>query len=286
MKKRIITSARTKKEKLIAAIVVICSLIALTFVWNREEERKNGEITIYGNVDIREVDLGFRVFGKLSQLLVDEGDSVEPGQLLAELDAEPYLNELEQSKSLLEKTAADLHNAQLLYNRRAGLASSGSVSQESIDEALYSRDSLAASYKQAEILVKQSSLNISDTRLTSPSSGIVLSRVRESGAIVKAGDTVFILSVTPPVWIRSYVSEPLLGRVYPGMPAQIVTDTKTNPVYEGHVGFISPVAEFTPKSVETTDLRTDLVYRVRIIVDNPDEGLRQGMPVTVKLRKE
>ncbi|MAW82513.1 MAG: secretion protein HlyD, partial [Parvularcula sp.] len=54
-------------------------------------------------------------------------------------------------------------------------------------------------------------------------------------------------------------------------------------VYKGQVGFISPVAEFTPKTVETRELRTALVYRLRIIVDNPDGGLRQGMPVTVTL---
>jgi HlyD family secretion protein len=49
------------------------------------------------------------------------------------------------------------------------------------------------------------------------------------------------------------------------------------------VGFISPRAEFTPKSVETVELRTDLVYRLRIVITDPDEGLRQGMPVTINI---
>ena len=70
------------------------------------------------------------------------------------------------------------------------------------------------------------------------------------------------------------------------MKAEIHTDTKDNPVYKGHIGFISPIAEFTPKNVETPDLRTNLVYQVRIYIDNPDKGLRQGIPVTVKLLKK
>ena len=74
-----------------------------------------------------------------------------------------------------------------------------------------------------------------------------------------------------------------MGVVYPGMPAEIHTDTNDGHVYPGQVGFISPIAEFTPKSVETTQLRTDLVYRIRVYAQNPDQGLRQGMPVTVKL---
>jgi HlyD family secretion protein len=67
------------------------------------------------------------------------------------------------------------------------------------------------------------------------------------------------------------------------MPAEVYTDTPGGKVYKAAVGFISPVSEFTPKTVETTQLRTDLVYRIRVYADNPDLGLRQGMPVTVKL---
>ena len=67
------------------------------------------------------------------------------------------------------------------------------------------------------------------------------------------------------------------------MSAYIHTDTPHGKVYSGTVGFISPVSEFTPKTVETTELRTDLVYRIRVYAQNPDRGLRQGMPVTVKL---
>lgn len=90
-----------------------------------------------------------------------------------------------------------------------------------------------------------------------------------------------MLSLNKPVVVRAYISEPDLGRIHPGMTLDVASDILPKRAYRGTVGFISPVAEFTPKSVETPDLRTDLVYRLRIIVEDPDLGLRQGMPVTV-----
>jgi HlyD family secretion protein len=122
---------------------------------------------------------------------------------------------------------------------------------------------------------------LADADLIAPSNGTVLSRVREAGAIVAAGEAVYVLSLTSPVWVRTYVSEPDLGRVRPGMEVQVKTDTRGAKTYTGRIGFISTTAEFTPKTVETTELRTSLVYRLRIVVDDDTGFLRQGMPVTV-----
>ena len=91
-----------------------------------------------------------------------------------------------------------------------------------------------------------------------------------------------MLGLDKPVYVRAYVGEPDLGRIVPGTAVRVRSDS-SDKVYRGQVGFISPRAEFTPKTVETTDLRTDLVYRLRVLVEEPDEGLRQGMPVTVHL---
>ena len=148
---------------------------------------------------------------------------------------------------------------------------------EDIQEA---RANLAA----AKARLAQAEINLQDTEIHSPADGIILTRVREPGAIVSAGQTVYTLQLLSPVWIRTYVSERDLGRIYQGMPADVYTDSQPAKPYHGQIGFISPVAEFTPKNVETTDLRTELVYRLRVIVDDPDNGLRQGMPVTVKLK--
>jgi HlyD family secretion protein len=123
---------------------------------------------------------------------------------------------------------------------------------------------------------------LSDARLKAPSDGVIHARIREPGAVVAPGAPVLTLSLASPLWVRSYVEEPDLGRLSPGMPAEIRTDA--GEVYSGRVGFISPKAEFTPKTVQTREQRTSLVYRFRVVVDPPAEGLRQGMPVDVILR--
>jgi len=105
--------------------------------------------------------------------------------------------------------------------------------------------------------------------------------VREPGAMSGPSATVLVVALKQPVWVRAYVPEPDLGRIHLGMQARVYTDSRPDKPYVGRVGFISPVAEFTPKNVETPALRTDLVYRLRIMIDAPDQGLRQGMPVTV-----
>ena len=82
--------------------------------------------------------------------------------------------------------------------------------------------------------------------------------------------------------MRAYVAQTDMARINPGMKVEVTADGNPK-TYQGTIGYISPRAEFTPKSVETEDLRTDLVYRLRIVVDNPDEALRQGQPVTVTI---
>ena len=82
--------------------------------------------------------------------------------------------------------------------------------------------------------------------------------------------------------MRAYVAESALSRVAPGMKVEVTADGNAK-IYHGTIGYISPRAEFTPKTVQTEDLRTDLVYRLRITVSDPDERLRQGQPVSVKV---
>jgi HlyD family secretion protein len=92
---------------------------------------------------------------------------------------------------------------------------------------------------------------------------------------------VVTLALTDPKWVRAYVPEPDLGRIKLGMTAKIMSDSFPDQTFDGWIGFISPVAEFTPKTVETEDLRTKLVYEVRVFVYDSKDLLRLGMPVTV-----
>jgi len=236
-------------------------------------------------VDVRQVDLGFRVSGRVVYMPFQEGDLIEPGALMGALDKQPYLDQVNQSKANIESIKTNLLNANKVLNRRQELVGSGSVSKEDHDNALASRDALVANLQEAEAGLGVALTNLFDTEVFAPNRGTILTRIREPGSVVKVADPIYTLSLTSPVWIRAFISETQLGEIFPGMLADVYTDAANGKVYQGHIGFISPVAEFTPKTVETTQLRTDLVYRLRIIADNSDEYLKQGMPVTVKLHR-
>lgn len=258
-------------------------LLLLLYLYSSRRNSEKDGITLFGNVDVRLVDLGFQVAGRVSFMKFDEGDLVKTGELMAELDQQPYLDQVDQAQAALEAVKINLENANLILKRRQELIGTGGVSKEDLANALASRDALMASIKQSEATLGVAQTNLNFIKLSAPNDGMILTRIREPGAIVRQGDPIYTLSILSPVWVRAYIAEPYLGEVYPGMEAEVYTDTKDGKPYKGTVGFISPVAEFTPKTVETTQLRTDLVYRLRIYVEVPDRGLRQGMPVTVRL---
>ena len=139
---------------------------------------------------------------------------------------------------------------------------------------------------RAVAVAAQAEQHLADAQLLAPADGVVLTRAVEPGAILAAGAPVFTVSLRTPVWARIYVSETDLGRIAPGRAVLLYTDARPDRPYHGQIGFVSPTAEFTPKNVETPDLRTALVYRARVVVADPDTALRQGMPVTVRLATE
>lgn len=122
---------------------------------------------------------------------------------------------------------------------------------------------------------------LDDAELKSPSHSVINRRLLEPGDMASPQRAVFSLAVLSPKWVRAYVAETDLGYVRPGMAALVFTDSYPNQGIPSSIGFISSVAEFTPKAVETTQLRTSLVYEVRIYVEDPENVLRLGMPATV-----
>jgi HlyD family secretion protein len=297
--------------------------------------RDESRVVLYGNIDVRQVNLAFKVEGRIETLAVDEGDTVTAGQVIATLDKRYFQDDLRAARARKDNAAANLARlehgsrpeeiaqarAQLAQqqaslalargNLKRGeeLAPSGGISKEDlhvrrqaveVGEAnlKYAQqalrlveigprqediDAARAQLASEDTAVTVSERRLADSDLIAPGAGIILTRAREKGAIVQAGETVFVLTLASPVWVRTYVNERDLGRVTPDMAAEVRTDSAPGKVYPARVGFISPTAEFTPKTVETRELRTDLVYRLRVIVPNPDGGLRQGMPVTVTL---
>ena len=269
-------------------LILVLAACACGGYWHYERERNGplaatGPIVVYGNVDIRDVSLGFRVSGRIERVLCEEGDRVAKGQIIAVLDKKPFMDDLDLYSALLEEAVVTRNKVEKPFLRRAELTKIGAISTEERDDAEAARDEAQAKVKSAEARLAQAHTNLNDTEILAPNDGIILTRVREPGAVVAPGEPVYTLALDTPVWVRTYIDEPNMGNIFPGQKAVVVTDSGHE--YEGQIGFISPQAEFTPKTVETAQLRTDLVYRLRVIVANPDKSLRQGMPVTVRIAR-
>ncbi len=222
------------------------------------------------------------------------------------------VEDVAQANAQLKQSEANLNNAKMKLERANKLYATGAISRQDFDNAKDSLDGVQAAYNAAlenskklqagfrredvdkaradfqssQAVLEQVNIRYHDTSLFSPSNGVILARVNEVGAIVKAGQTVFTLSLEKPVWVRTNIDETKLGKIFPGQEVLVYIDSLPGKPFKGKVGYISPRAEFTPKNVETTELRTELIYRLRINVDESSldiKALRQGMPVTIKI---
>ncbi len=326
-----------KRKILLLLLLAGVLLIAGSAIWYFKYSRNSQSdvLTVYGNVDIRQVQLAFNGAERIESLLVREGEAVKKGQLLATLDtvrlsanldlqqaqvASQQQNVLrlqtgsrpeEISKAQADVDAARIaaENATHSYQRVQDLAAKHFVAQQQADDAHAAADAAQARYDSAQESLKlvqlgpraediaaakamlrasQAAANVArkvlaDASLYAPDDGIIQQRILEQGDMASPQRPVYTLALTDPVWVRAYIAEKNLGRVKPGMLAQVSTDSYAGKQYRAWVGYISPSAEFTPKAVETTDVRSTLVYQVRIFVCNPHNELRMGMPATVSI---
>ena len=274
---------KLKKYKwwIIFLIIAVIALEVTPIV--KEYFRNKNELIFYGNIEIRQVDLGFRVAGRIKKMLFEEGDMLKKGDLIAILDDTPYLDMLNQTKATAKAREIVMQNADITFQRTYPLCSDTTISQQDCDDALTSKNQSQAEYQAAVANAQSAKTDFDDTRIYAPCDGIVMTRIQEPGAIVSPTQVVYSIAKSKPVWIRAYVPEKDLGRIKYGMQVKVYNDSRPKKPYIGWVGFISPVAEFTPKEVETATLRTDLVYRIRVYIYDVDEYLRQGMPTTIKV---
>lgn len=274
-------------KKTIAILILLISLITLYIIHNRKDENPN-ELELFGNIEIRQVDLGFRVEGKIADIFVEEGDTVKKGQLLATLDDATFRANYEKALAEVSLNKSTSKNAYEKYERHLPLCKDNSTSKQECDELFNSKNSTQAALEASIAGSKYAGKNLADTKIYAPDNGIIMTRIQEPGASITPSQPILTMAKNTPVWVRAYIQETDLANVKYGMKVKVLTDT-TDPKtgkkrkYTGWVGYISPVAEFTPKTVQTTDLRTDLVYRIRVYIYEVDEYLRQGMPVTIKL---
>ena len=326
MKKRIFS--------IIALVIVAAAVIygVRRYVAGTEEEN-DGTLKVYGTIDIRDANLAFNEQERIAQVLVEEGDRVKPGQVLARLDSERLQAQIKETQARVaaqrevvrrftagsrpqeidqaraEVTAAKVmvQNDENTLARIKKTSGAGATSAQDLDDArarlLVERaqlnvkekalnlvvegprkEDVAAAKKSLEALQAELSLldvRLKDMTLKAPAAGVIQSRILEPGEMAGPTQPVLTLALTDPKWVRAYIPEPELGRIRLGMQARVFSDSFPGQAMAGWVGFISPEAEFTPKTVQTEELRTKLVYEARIYVHDDKDRLRLGMPVSV-----
>jgi len=268
-----------------SAIIVVCAVVGLVW-WLMLPKAAPQELVLYGNVDLRQVDLAFNNNERITEVLVQEGDRVNRGQILARVDTSRLEPQMAQTAATVTLDDVNVANARQQYERQRSLwVSSGGkgVSRQDMENAKAALD-VQTAHRQADgaqlTLLRR---ELSDAVLIAPMDATVRSRIMEPGEMVSPQKPVLLLAITNPKWVRVYVGETDLGKLQPGMHASVSVDSFPGRIFSGWVGFISSVAEFTPKTIETEDLRTSLVYEVRVFVKDPVDQLRLGAPATVHI---
>ena len=273
------------KKALIPLVAIILALVAGVVYWKKQlsSTDNSDSLVLYGNIDIREVRLAFNGNEHVGEIFVEEGDRVNPGQLLARLHTDRLQAERKRLRAEMAAAEAEAHAAKLSYQRIKRLAKQKLASQDDADEAEAKNLVAEAHVMAAEAALAETDQALLDAELYAPQAGVIRERIVEPGDFVTPQTPVLTLALTDPVWVRTYLPETRLGQVKPGARAEIRTDSFPGKIYDGWVGYISPTAEFTPKNVETPELRTRLVYQMRVYACNPDNELRLGMPATITL---
>jgi HlyD family secretion protein len=206
---------------------------------------------------------------------------------------------LAAAKKTVEADEADLELAKVEFARADDLMKKGFGTIETRDQtsATFKKSSAAlerdqALEKTAERQVELARANVHSakeslklaqivldyTTLSAPFDGVITVRQAELGEIMVPGTPVVTLADLDHIWLRAYINETDIGKIRLDQAAVVKTDTYPGKSYKGRVSFISPAAEFTPKSVETHAERVTLVYRIKIDIDNPTHELVPGMP--------
>ncbi len=319
-----------KKKVIIVAVLIAAVAAAAIYYGTRHVGRQSGIIRVSGNIEVTTIELSFKLPGRVRERLVDEGESVRPGQLIARLDPEDLIHEvagrqaemeaaraaldeleagyrkeeIAQAEAVLQRVTADADRLRADFARQRELFRREVISRREFEasQAAYNESRASVREAQQKLALLRSgprretidqararlrdavaALDLARTRLgyatlTSPVGGLVLSKNIEPGEEVAPGTPVVTVGILDSVWVRAYIDETDLGKVKVGQKASVTTDSYPGKNYPGYVSFISSEAEFTPKNVQTPKERVKLVYRIKIVIPNPNRELKPGMP--------
>jgi len=272
-----------------------------------------------GRLEVDEIDIDTKFAGRIATLSVDEGDLVKPGQVLAVMDTRDLQAQLKQNQELVNEAQRTLDQAKANFaqqqavvklaeqevDRTGYLVPKGYATQELLDQRKQQLDSARATLNADEAAIGAAEhalgagthqvelfqVNIADNSLVAPKEGPIEYRVANVGEVLPVGGKVFTMLDASYVYMDVYLPTDQAGRVRIGSEGRIVLDAYPDHVIPANVVFVASQAQFTPKTVETSDERDKLMFRIRVRID-PDrlEGraamVRSGLPGVAYVRTD
>jgi len=323
------------KKKVALIAMLLLAVAAVVWFATRRTGNDGNTVAVSGTIEVTDVEVSFKIPGRVRERLIDEGELVKAGQIVARLDDDDLRLEVAQRERDMEVLAANLRELETGFRKEDIARADAAVTRVKADaerfkadfarqETLFQREVISrrdfdvakAAYESSraalrEVVAQQElmhrgprreqidaararlgqsreALELARTRLgyttlSSPMAGLVLAKHVEPGEQVAAGTPIVSVGDMANTWMRAYIAETDLGRVKVGQKARVRSDTWPDRRYEGTITFISPEAEFTPKSVQTEKERVKLVYRIKITIPNPAMELKPGMPVDAEI---
>jgi HlyD family secretion protein len=288
-----------EQRRIIIPVVILLLLALIAFIYY-QAHRGTETILLSGTVEVTEVEISPELSAKVVILYHREGDEVEEGDSLLDLDksnVEAQLQAAEAAQQAAEAQGslarAKMENAERDFNRSRKLYQAKAIAKSTFDAAQtaykIAQDTYETSlnqYKGAQAQVETLNVQLQKTHIVSPIAGVVLERNVEAGEVVYPGIVLMTIGDLQRPWVRVYIGEPDIGRVRIGQEATVVTDAYPRRDFPGTLRYIADEAEFTPKNVQTRQERVKLVYEARVYLSNKEGILKPGMPADVSLRLE
>lgn len=300
-------------KKFIVPAVILLLLLAGFLIWNSTRDSGPGEGFAGGNgrIEATEIDISAKLAGRIEQILVQEGDFVQEGQVLVRMQTDVLVAQLNEAKAEVELRKSDkltseatvlqrlseLDQAERKYNRSASLVRGRTVSAQEVDddETRLHGARAAVEAAKAQVVVAQAAIesaeanvariqaDIDDSTLTAPRAGRIQYRIAQPGEVLSAGGKVLNLVDLADVYMTFFLPEQKAGRVALGSEARIVLDAAPEYPLPATISFVASTAQFTPKTVETQDEREKLMFRVKAqinpaLLDKYITQVKVGLP--------
>ena len=315
-----------------AALLLVLVILAAGAAWRLQGNEKQA-VASSGTIEATQTAIAPKTYGQLARLAVKEGDKVEPGQFLFQLQRQDLTAQVTRDAAALAKAKTSLRDlesgarpeelaqasaqtgaakwqldqAAEDWERTQSLVQNGAVSRQTADHARAAFEVARQNYQaasaqlrllesgyRAEVVAAQrdevtrsqavldgSAALAADTVLTSPTAGVVLSKNFEPGEFVAAGAPVLLVADLSDCWVKIYIPSSQLGLIQLGQQAKVTVDSFPSRTFAGHIKEISQQAEFNPRQSLTQKERSNLVFAVKVAVDNTDGVLKPGMPADV-----